>query len=219
MILCNLFRENILAIACLILPLAIQAQDGSGSRPLNTFFKVSLLDMIDPSAPAFLAAIEQKVAKGITVQVEGGVITTFDGHYLRREDIEGYKFRGEIRSYLPQDFSDEEFYYGLQFMYKHDTQPRTGDFSRANGSFFQRLNFIDVRDVIAGHVVVGGNLPLAGPVPLELEAWAGLRRLKRTFDGVPDDAEWQNDTFRLLASPDTYIVPSLGFALRAGVAW
>ncbi len=219
----KIFLKNAMLAVCLLGHLTAQAQ-GDGQepeeRPLHTSVKISLMDMIDPSAPAFLATIEQKVAKGYTIQLEGGLITTFDGDYLRRDDIEGYKFRGEIRSYLPHSFSDNSFYYGLQFMYKHDSQHRTGNFLRANGNFFQRLNFEDTRDVLAVHFAAGVNLPLAGPTLLEVSGWAGLRRLKRTFEGVPDDADWQDNTaVRFLAEPGTYYIPSIGFALRVGMAW
>jgi len=196
------------------------ADDKEFSSLLKGSVKVSLFDMVDPFGPVFGMAFEQKIANRVSVQLEGGYLSTFGGHYLLRRDLEGYKIRGELRIYDRDDLSLEGVSYGLQFMYKNDWANENGEFQRGGGGFFQNLDYEIEREVLAGHFVTNIMFPTGGKSFLEFSAWAGLRRLVRTYEGVPDDAELISDFgFFVSRDPGTFVNPSLGIALRLGLGW
>ena len=214
-------------VVALIFPSFLQSQNGlfvpEGQVPstlLKGSAKISWTDMVDPFGPVFGMAFEQKIANRMSVQLEGGYLSTFDGRYFIQRDLEGYKIRGEFRIYDRDDFSLEGVSYGLQLMYKNDWANENGGFQRGGGSFFQNLDYRIEREVIAGHFMTNIMFPTGGKSFLEFSVWAGLRRLVRTYEGVPDDAELVSDFgFFVSRDPGTFVNPSLGVALRLGLGW
>lgn len=205
----------------LCLPFGLLSQNMEEEiRPLKSIVKLPLFDMVDPFGPVFGLGFEQKIAKRVTLYAEGGYLSSFNGKYMLRRDLEGYKVRGEIRIYDRDDFCVEGISYGLQFMYKSDHANENGDFQRGGGAFFQNFDFQIERNVMALHFVTNIIFPLQGKSILEFSAWGGARRLDRKYNGIPDDAVLISD-FGLFVSrdPGLFINPSLGFSIRMGLGW
>lgn len=220
------WKKGWVVVFIFLFPFFLSAQSESlsseGSHPatqLRGTVKLSMLDMIDPFGPVFALAFEQKLANRVSVQLEGGYLSTFDGSYFLRRDLEGYKVRGELRFYDRDGFNLEGVSYGLQVVYKYDTANENDNFLRS-GNFFQNIDYDIEREVIAGHFVTNTMFPFEGKSFLEISGWIGLRRLVRTHEGVPDDAELVIDRGSIISrNPGTFVRPSFGLAIRLGLGW
>ena len=59
--------------------------------------KLSVFDMIDPFSPSFMLSYEQFLGANFSILAEGGYASSFNGNWLLRDKLEGYKLRGELR--------------------------------------------------------------------------------------------------------------------------
>ena len=217
-----IFREKYLRSLLFLLllsPFYLKAQEAGPSKKLRGSIKISLLDMIDPAAPAFMLAVERSFSPRFGVQVEGGFISSFGGDYGPTHDLKGYKFRGELRFYEGAGFTNNNFSWGPQFMFKRDESKDSDTFLRADGAYFQKIDFTNTRTVMAMHFHFNGMMPMGKTGVLEIGGWLGLRRLDRKFQGLPKDVEREVVGVVAWTEPGVHYFPSLGLALRMGLAW
>lgn len=188
----------------------------------NRQLKVSLLDMIDPFAPAFMLSYEQGFSKDFSLLMEGGPVSSFDGHWVMQDPIEGYKLRGELRYYLALDDQLTRFYLGLQAMYRRTVKPNlTGTFCRYDCSFFQEMDYRFIKNVTAGHFSLGITAAVSKHIVLDFGGFAGFRYLNKVYDGIPSDAVLLREDFITIDfdTPGESLIPSIGAAFRVGFGW
>lgn len=195
----------------------LTAQEEQPPNPGRSF-KVSLMDAVDPYSPAYLLSFEQPFAESFSVQAEGGPIHSFDGTWVNREPMDGFKTRLEVRKYwlftAPKDF----VYIGLQGMFKKVRYGEGTDiFCRDDCNFFQRLDFTEENRVMAGHFSMGIIFFAGQHVIIDLGGFGGLRWNNRRYRGIPEDAVRRSVPF--FREPGRHTFPSLGFTMKIGFAW
>jgi len=214
-------RQPVFALLLLLAQAgALRGQDVPAPVP-GHHIKISLADAIDPFSPAFMLGYEHPFSKKISLLVEGGPVSTFDGTWVLRSTMDGYKFRGELRWYNEATSTgDMKHYLGLQAMHKRTVKYKQDIFCRDDCSFFQVLDYSFVNKVTAAHVSFGITGTISKHFVMEIGCYGGVRLSDRDFRGVPEDAVFQGEgAFFNVDTPGRFGTISLGASLRAGFGW
>ena len=184
-------------------------------------FKVSIFDMMDPFSPAFMMGYEQPIAKRFAFYAEGGPVSTFDGAWMMRKKMEGYKFRSELKWYESiSEAGGALIYLGVQAMHKKTLKNRQDPFCVDDCTSIQDLEYGFENKVTAGHIIFGAALPVAKHFACDLGFFAGWRFAVRSRLDVPEGAIWvQREWDWWTVRPGRHSLPSLGASLRLGFGW
>ncbi|GEM_PF-6827058 len=188
--------------------------------PLRSL-KISIADMLDPFAPAFLLGFEHRIAPRWSLMAEGGFVTSFEGRYLMQKPMSGYKARGEVKRYFEFQKTSAAWYFGLQYMWRTTTIPNEKGLFCLNGC--PDLRYVELlydfsRRIDAGHLSLGFLLKTESRALWEFSVFGGFRHRVPMFEGVPAGARFVRIPNRYFSfrqkDPDT--LPSIGCAIRVG---
>jgi len=125
-----------------------------------------------------------------------------------------FRARTELRWYLSRyEQNPEGFYLALEAFYKYVSMARDEEVNM--GSYFQKLEYQRIKNVVGGHFKVGWQVRLSDRWLIDLYTGVGVRAIYIDTPGRPASI-WS--TRRLFGErpPGTYVLPSLAMGLKVG---
>ncbi len=179
-------------------------------RP-NIAIKFVPLNLISRTT-AIQFAVEAKTFKAQAIQIEYGYISNLFSR--PNTNFKGYKLKSEYRFYgtNPKRLSNNMFG-GIQHMYKRVQASGSTPIWRNDRTYQEIVSLTVLNETHAGYILGGKVFPFSDHIFIELALGIGMRILKVTMDGLPEDGEinrgLSTNIFNPINMPGTYHYPDL----------
>ncbi|MCP3933525.1 MAG: hypothetical protein GY705_31035 [Bacteroidetes bacterium] len=180
----------------------------------RNYLKISVVDLFDPTTPSLQLAFEQSISSRYSLALGGGIIHTFNGRWMNRKELTGYRLRGEIRRL---GTIDRKKHYGIQLMFKQYSEHLEREVSRSDGTYWQQLAYSENTLSGAIHLFWGKIRPLSNQMFYEVGLGSGLRFWKTSLKDLPEDATpLLVNTGFFQGLDNVFGLPSIVLSLRLG---
>lgn len=191
---------------------------GLSYKRATFLLKYSPLSIANFIAPAIQFGLEHEVKYPLYFHYDVGYITTFDGQYMRRNALKGYRLRWDIRIYANKTGAYERrLYQGVLLMWEQYYENRTETVCRADCAYFQNIDYTRTWRTIAAHYSVGWAKRPADRWSTEFSLAFGFRLSWRNDIGIPSGVIRFEDDFFLGSNgviPFVNIIATWRFGLR-----